>query len=550
MRAPSARRLRAGSLPDLAIAALLLAALACARSDRPARAAGPAPELWLWYGVNLADPPSIARLESVWRRAAAAGYRHVMLSDPKFSRLDRMDAGYFENVARVKALASSLGIEIVPGLFTVGRANVMLEHDPNLVEGLPVRNAAFEVRGGVAHPLTDPPVALPSRPAFADGEVRIDNGVATVRENGAHARFRFTVTVAPWRCYHVSVLIRTAGFTGAPLIQVLADGRAIHFVKSLGVQSTQDWTRHDLVFNSLGYDHVDLWFGAWKPAHGTLEWKDWRIEEPGFFNLVRRASAPLTVTGYAPSPALAGPESYLEGRDFDPISDPALGRSPSPGEYRGWHEPPLLRAHLPDGTRLRASWTEAAVVYDRQVACCLSDSGTMSRLADESARMRRAWGAGGYLMMHDEIRVLGRDDACLRRGLTPGQILAADARDCARLLAGSRVYVWNDMFDPFQNAVKDYHLVGGDLAGSWEGLDSSVVIVNWNGDRKDESLRFFADRGHHQIIAGYYDGRVEDIRGWLDSAARVPGVTGVMYTTWRDRYDDLEAFAKAVREYR
>jgi hypothetical protein len=450
----------------------------------------------------------------------------------------------------VKALGSSLGLEIVPALFTVGRASVILEHDPNLVEGLPVRNAAFEVRGGVAHPLTDPPVMLAATPSFADGEVRVANGVATVRDNRAHARFSFIANVQPRRCYHVSVLVRTDGFTGDPLIQVLAGGRAIHFIRSLGVHPTQDWTRHDLVFNSLDHDQVELWFGAWKPARGTLEWKDWRIEEPGFFNLVRRASAPLTVTGYAPAPALAGPESYVEGRDFDPISDPALGRSPSPGEYRGWHEPPLMHARLPDGTRMRASWTEAAVVYDRQVACCLSDSGTMARLADEATRVRGAWGAGGYLMMHDEIRALGSDDACTHRGLTPGQILAANARDCARLLAGSTVYVWNDMFDPFHNAVKDYHLVGGDLAGSWEGLDSSVVIVNWNGDRKEESLRFFADRGHRQIIAGYYDGRVEDVRGWLDAAGRVPGVTGVMYTTWRDRYDDLEAFAKAVRQYR
>jgi len=464
-----------------------------------------------------------------------------------------MDAGYFGNIRRVKALADSLGLEIVPGLFTVGRASGELSHDPNLVEGLTVRDAPFEVHDGVARPITDPPIMLSATPEFADGEVRFENGVATIRDNRAHARFRFSTNVAPHRCYHVSVQIRTSNFAGEPLVQVLADGRAIHFVKSLGVRSSEEWTRHDLVFNSLDHDRVEIWFGVWKPAHGWMEWKDWKVEEPGPVNVVRRASEPFVVVASSPAPSSARytlGERYVEGRDFDPVTDPLLGRSPGPGDYGGWHDPPMFRTRLAEGTRLRVSWTEAAIVYDKQVACCLSDSGTARLLADEAERVRAAWTASGYLMMHDEIRSLGSDAACARRGLTPGRILAANARDCARLLQGARVYVWNDMFDPYQNAVKDYHLVAGDLEGSWDGLDTSVVIVNWNGGHRDESLRFFAARGHRQIIAGYYDGQVSDIRDWLASAAKVSGVTGVMYTTWRDRYDDLEAFAKAVQEFR
>ena len=521
-------------LSTLALIAIALTAVTCAR------AADPPPDLWLWYGVNLGDAASVARLESVWRRAAVAGYRHVMISDPKFARLDRMDAGYFDTVHRVKTLADSLGLEIVPGLFTVGRANGELAHDPNLVEGLVVRDAPFEVKGGVAVPLTDPPVHL-AAPEFADGEVQVANGVAAVRDNRTRARFRFSASVAPHRCYHLSVEIRATDFHGDAQMQVLSDGRAIHFARSLAIPANGLWERRDLVFNSQDHDRVEIWMGVWKPARGAIEFRNWKVEEPGPVNVVRRASEPF---------ALVGAAAYVEGRDFDPVRDPLLGRSPGPGDYGGWHDPPVIRTHLPDGTQLRGSWTEAAIVYDRQVALCLSDSGTRALLADEAERVRAAWTARGYLMMHDEIRALGSDRACTSRGMTPGQILAANARECAQLLSGARVYVWNDMFDPYQNAVKDYHLIPGELAGAWDGLDTSVVIVNWDGDHRDESLRFFANSGHRQIIAGYYDGRVEDIRGWLDSAARVPGVTGVMYTTWRDRYDDLEAFAQAVRSYR
>jgi hypothetical protein len=148
-------------------------------------------------------------------------------------------------------------------------------------------------------------------------------------------------------------------------------------------------------------------------------------------------------------------------------------------------------------------------------------------------------------MQYDEIRSMNWDDSCRRRKLTPGQILADHVRRAARLLQGSTLYVWNDMFDPYHNAVRHYYLVNGDLSGSWEGLGRDIVIVNWNAPRMKESLRFFARRGHRQIIAGYFDGKPEEIRDWLSAAAGVPSVIGVMYTTWRPRYDDLEAFARA-----
>jgi hypothetical protein len=103
------------------------------------------------------------------------------------------------------------------------------------------------------------------------------------------------------------------------------------------------------------------------------------------------------------------------------------------------------------------------------------------------------------------------------------------------------------MFDPGQNARSDFFLVRGDLKGSWQGLEPRVGIVNWNAERAPASLRFFARRGHRQVIAGYYDGPVESIRGWLSAARGVRGVEAVLYTTWVSRFDDLEAFARACR---
>ena len=154
-----------------------------------------------------------------------------------------------------------------------------------------------------------------------------------------------------------------------------------------------------------------------------------------------------------------------------------------------------------------------------------------------------------YLMAHDEIRTLNWDAACMDRKLDAGALLAGQVRRCTGWLAGSEVYVWSDMFDPFHNAHGGYYLVRGDLKGSWEGLDPSVTIVNWNFDKRDESLTFFADRGHRQVIAGNYDAPPAQVKQWLDAAAKVKGVTGVMYTTWQNNYSDLETFASLCKPF-
>ena len=142
--------------------------------------------------------------------------------------------------------------------------------------------------------------------------------------------------------------------------------------------------------------------------------------------------------------------------------------------------------------------------------------------------------------------VIGWDSSCTATRRSAARIVDDQLRTERSLLPGMDVIVWNDMFDPHHNAVPDYYLVNGDLTGSWEGLDPSVTVLNWNGEHRRESLRFFAARGNPQVIAGYYDGKPDDIADALRAAEDVPGIKAVMYTTWKERYGDLEAFAHAV----
>ena len=113
------------------------------------------------------------------------------------------------------------------------------------------------------------------------------------------------------------------------------------------------------------------------------------------------------------------------------------------------------------------------------------------------------------------------------------------------------------MFDPYHNARDNYYHVEGDLTGSWKGVPSTVIIMNWNLGRLKESLTWFSGRDsrqpipHRQVIAGFYDdgdGGVTAQRE-LSSAIGIPGVQGLMYVTWQDNYSQLESFANSARAH-
>jgi hypothetical protein len=207
----------------------------------------------------------------------------------------------------------------------------------------------------------------------------------------------------------------------------------------------------------------------------------------------------------------------------------------------------VIRTRIPEGTRLSASWHHVALVYDDQVTCCLAAPEVMPLMRDEASRVFAALAPTRALMSYSEIRAGGWDDACSRTGLAPGVQLARHVRSARQLLGDVRPYVWNDAFDPFQNATDGRYLVRGSWAGSWEGLESDVTVINWNFDHPQASLSFFAQRGHRQILAAYYDGDPAAVGDRVQRARGVRGVEGVLYATWRRRFDDLERFAEAAR---
>src|SRR6188474_2322641 len=107
-------------------------------------------------------------------------------------------------------------------------------------------------------------------------------------------------------------------------------------------------------------------------------------------NLTRREGTPLVVK-------TADGKVLTEGKDFDKLTDPLMGTKPYNGCYTVWHEPPVLKTKLPDGTRLLANWHHAVTVYDDQAGICPSEAKSVEYLKDQIERVNKLWEPAGFM---------------------------------------------------------------------------------------------------------------------------------------------------------
>ena len=211
------------------------------------------------------------------------------------------------------------------------------------MKGLPlvVRNGVAVVDDPSAPTLRAGDMTNLDRWSWHDDNVIADAGTAHLPPSDRQARFVQKLKVTPYRQYHIRVRIKTRDFSAQPEIKALAaDGHSLQWA-NLGVQPTQDWTEHHVVFNSLEHSEIGLYFGVWEAHTGDLWWDDAAIEETAFLNLVRRDGAPLRIQAagatsrrartsshsptrsWAPSPGMASTPSTTRRRHSRPVSPTA-----------------------------------------------------------------------------------------------------------------------------------------------------------------------------------------------------------------------------------
>ena len=111
---------------------------------------------WVWVMTNLLVEKEADRVVSLIERAGRDGYNGVVISDYKLNFLERMPKSYFAHVERVKQAAEKAKVEIIPAVLPIGYSNGLLSNDTNLVEGMPVENVPYVVKGREALLVSDP----------------------------------------------------------------------------------------------------------------------------------------------------------------------------------------------------------------------------------------------------------------------------------------------------------------------------------------------------------------------------------------------------------
>jgi hypothetical protein len=105
---------------------------------------------WVYLSTNLLVKENLEPARAILKRAKAAGYNGVVLADFKLNILDRVPDFYFGHARQFAKIAAELGLEVVPKVASIGYSDGLLAHDPNLAEGIPVRETPFVVQGSVA----------------------------------------------------------------------------------------------------------------------------------------------------------------------------------------------------------------------------------------------------------------------------------------------------------------------------------------------------------------------------------------------------------------
>ncbi|QEH35316.1 Carbohydrate binding domain protein [Aquisphaera giovannonii] len=539
-----------------------------------AGAAGPAPvrDRLVWvFGWDLEKASDVPEIIRVLDAAGAHGLNGAVLP-LGLDTLCKKPPEYFERLERVRAACERNHLEVIPSVFAIGYAGGIYAHDRNLMEGLPVEDAPFVVRRGVATLASDAPAGIangtfeehrgdrfagfhfhdqPGEVSFADARVHHGGRTSIRFENLAanphgHGRIEQDVALRPGRCYRLSLWVKTEGLEPANSfrVAVLAKDKDRELAPlAFNTPSTSDWRKVSFLFNSRGEASARIYAGTWGGKRGKFWLDDWTLEEVGPINVLRRPGTPVTVRS-------TDGTTYDEGRDYETLADPDFHPA------RVDRPAPALKiprgSRIEDGARLRVSWYHSQMVNDWQHSACMAEPAVYEIFDHEAKLLAQHLHPRRVLLSMDEIREGGTCKACEGRNMGEllGECITRQVRILREHIPGVEVMAWSDMLDPGHNARGDYYLVSGDFNGSWNHVPKDLIMVPWGGEPRAKSVAFFSGLGFRSVGACYYDADdLDEVRAWLDLARKEPKLQGLMYTPWTRKYELLGAFGDLLRTH-
>lgn len=540
------------------------------------------PEKWFFWNQHLETDRQMSDFSNAVARASAAGYDKILLSCGQ-------DYWSFWPDARKRKLAAAVrllrerGLGICSGGWSIGYG-AMTNYGCEYIEGAPVDGLRFVAGDGKATYVPDASAAalIPNGGferhekygfpqftfidgcvrdgwTFQDREVR-HSGEASLRMELSPAvckglrRISHRINARPHRQYRFSAWVKWEGFdpklAGLRLLVQRDRGKGKIGILDVAAPraAASDWVKVETMFNSMDYGELRLWVGTWESRQTGRYWvDDMKVEEVAPNQVLHAFGTPITVMR-----ARDG-NLYTEGRDF---TLPAISARTLPASAPG------IELVLPPGSRIRKGEELLVSVYtplnsgsgnDRQVSLCPSNPALYHMLRASAERIQEAIRPDEWLLAFDEWRCGNTCAACRARNTTLPAMIADCAAKCTDFIREispkARVWVWSDMFCPWENAHPDYYAVRGSCEGGLPYLRKDIGVGCWGRAAcAMDSMSMFERAGHATFAGAFYD-EGEDLADsvlWLKALRANPHCAAIMYTTWRGDYRLLEKFAALV----
>jgi len=497
---------------------------------------------WDFVRGSCGTPEGTEKLLAALRQSKAAGCTHILLGEDigesTFERIPDQKPQYLENVKKLLAAAKDMNLVVAPYLCHMGYTGRYLRRDGNLAAGMPVKDMIFAVKGDMAIP---------------DASAALDT--STLKEEGGRLVGR--LKVKPFHHYRISFATseEPTGDMDEYLRVRSQGGKRSHCRIFPAVAKDGESFFVLMTFNSLEAEEVTFDLAA---KAGSV--RDLKIEPAGFLLIIRRPLVPLTVASED------GKTVYEEGRDYKPIFDPVMNAKPFRGEITICHQPAVMEltanSRIKSGEKLRVSFWHTYRIRSDQVSISLEDPRVLEILENEFRNVTKTWATGHYCLDYEEIRLSGWEPMPGGEKLKPGEMLARHFRKNYDALKKydpkAVVYTWSDMFCPGHNARPFaasgyYYLVNGNWDGSWEGLPKDVIVLNWYSPT-DANVKFFAGRGHSQVLCCFADkvdteGLKKRIQGWFDASAGSPDILGFMYVTYATDWSKMKEMFDLINTF-
>ena len=544
------------------------------------------PEKAFYLSFNFTQTHNLYKIRQIADRAKKAGYNTVYLADSKFGNPWKRGAQYEKNLKEAVKILRERNLKVAVYVCAHGQ---FLEEYPFEAECVPVQNQEFEaIKGKITGK------SFFTNTSFEEGmkgwrpdrgkDIAIDSTVSATGKNSL--RFRLdpkkrgqirvsrAIPVSPFRQYTLSLKLKTRNMKGssntfglsALPVGVVRNGKTKEFryicYQRLNavhpIKSTQDWQEYTFSFNTLDMDEVVLYIGNWGGIEGEFWVDDVELRSASFTNIVRKKDMPLVITSADKK------IRYEEGKDYSVVRDPLCGNYRWQGRYDFTHPGPVVTipkgSRIKEGEKLLASYYHVLAGASQTPDICLNSPLLKKIVAQQIKWFKDKVDPDGFLIAIDEYRCYGYDPACLKSGKNAGKALNDLAlftyKEIKKHSPKSRIYMWNDMFDPHGNCKKDrfyYNVRGrGALWNSWIGLPKDIIILRWQCSKLEsvkKSMAHWSGLGMKYVqFPTYFCTTFSPMaRPIIEASAEDPNCIGIAFAQWL-KIDNFRPYFEQLME--